>query len=49
VRRQQLGAAAMQVQIAVMARGLRSRFYELAPMTWKDGLTKMWWGQLTPM
>jgi hypothetical protein len=23
--------------------------YELAPMTWKDELTKMWWGQLTPM
>jgi hypothetical protein len=23
--------------------------YELAPMTWKSWLTKMWWGQLTPM
>ena len=23
--------------------------YELAPITWKDWLTKMWWGQLTPM
>jgi hypothetical protein len=23
--------------------------YELAPMTLKSALTKMWWGQLTPM
>jgi hypothetical protein len=23
--------------------------YELAPMTWKSWLTKMWCGQLTPM
>ena len=26
-----------------------ARCYELAPMTWKSWLTKMWWGQLTPM